>query len=225
LNVPARFRPTVPELGLRANIQVEGRVVQGWRALRSVGSILGLTWIASLLSACGMTFLPKQTDTADGGFKSYAELQTAYDHVVPGRTRVSDLNRLGFNSAAPNVEQLSYLGVMDRFMPRANVRYDDVAPQVQACLHVRERCIAYVFRPSLVVAHRTGDTMLDVFGFDRTTVNNGWSAEVTLLIQNDHVTYKVISGKPRIEETHEKVQPLGPLQDLGGAIVPAAERL
>jgi hypothetical protein len=94
---------------------------------------------------------------------------------------------------------------------------------------VRERCSAYVFRPSVVVAHRTGDgvgdTMLDVFGFDRTTQNKGWSAEVTLLVQDSRVTYKVISGKPRIEETHEKVQPLGPLQDLGGAILPAAEKL
>lgn len=187
--------------------------------------IAGASVLTISLSACGSVLLPQQTNTANGSFRTYADLQNAYDRVVPGRTRVAELGSLGFDKAAPNVEQLSYLGVMDRFMPKANVRYTDLAPQVQACLHARERCMAYVFRPSLTVSHRTGDTMLDVFGFDRTTVNNGWSAEVTLLIQNDRVTYKVISGKPRIEETQEKVQPLGPLQDLGGAVVPAAEHL
>ena len=204
---------------------MERRVVQGRSALRGLMLVAALVAASTALSACGSTFLPKQTDTANGGFKSYSELQSSYDKVVPGRTRVSELSKLGFDASAPNVEQLSYLGVMDRFMPRANVRYNDLAPQVQACLHARERCAALVFRPSLVFSHRTGNTMLDVFGFDRTTVNNGWSAEVTLLIQSDRVTYKVISGKPRIEETHEKVQPLGPLQDLGGAVVPAAEHL
>ena len=187
--------------------------------------VAGAFVLAVTLSACGSALLPQQTNTANGSFKTYADLQSAYDQVVPGRTRVSELRTLGFDANAPNVEQLSYLGVMDRFMPKANVRYADLAPQVQSCLRARERCVAYVYRPSLTVSHRTGDTMLDVFGFDRTTVNNGWSAEVTLLIQNDRVTYKVISGKPRIDETQEKVQPLGPLQDLGGAVVPAAEHL
>lgn len=74
-------------------------------------------------------------------------------------------------------------------------------------------------------SERTGDTMLDVFGFDRTTVSHGWSAEVTLLVEDDRVIYKVISGKPHIENEQEKVQPLGPLQDLGSAVVPAAEHL
>jgi hypothetical protein len=204
---------------------MSGRVVQRRCASRSVARVAGASSLLLMLSACGSALLPEQTNTANGGFRTYADLQTAYGRVVPGQTRVSDLNRLGFDATAPNVEQLSYLGVMDRFMPKANVRYTDLAPQVQACLHARERCIAYVFRPSLTVSHRTGDTMLDVFGFHRTTVSNGWSAEVTLLIQNERVTYKVISGKPRIEETQDKVQPLGPLQDLGGAVVPAAEHL
>jgi hypothetical protein len=200
-------------------------VVLRQRASSNLLRIAGLSVLAITLSACGSALLPQQTNTANGSFKTYADPQSANDHVVPGRTRISELSALGFDASAPNVEQLSYLGVMDRFMPKANVRYADLAPQVQACLHARERCVAYVYRPTLIVSHRTADTMLDVFGFDRTTVNNGWSAEVTLLIQSDRVTYKVISGKPRIDETQEKVQPLGPLQDLGGAVIPAAGHL
>ena len=195
--------------------------------MRRCTAIAASMGTAMLAAGCGddNVLLPQQTDTVGGGFKSYSELRVAYDHVVPGRTRVAELTKLGFDASAPNVEQLSYLGVMDRFIPRTTMRFDDLAPQVQSCLHARERCVAFVFRPSLVESKRTGDTVLDVFGFDRLTVNHGWSAEVTLLVLNDRVTYKVISGKPRIEETHEKVQPLGPLQDLGGAVIPAASHL
>ena len=177
------------------------------------------------LGACGGGLLPVQSDNTNGKFKTFNDVKTAYERVQPGRTRVVELPSLGFDLTEPNVEQLSYLGVMERFMPRANMTQDEIAPEVRNCLRLRDRCVAYVFRPSEVHAERTGDTMLDVFGFDRTTVNHGWSAEVTLLVQDDRVAYKVISSKPNIHETHEKVQPLGPLQDLGNAVVPAAEHL
>jgi hypothetical protein len=180
---------------------------------------------ALLLAGCGSSLLPAQTDHVNGKFKTFDDVKAAYSRVQPGRTRVSELSDIGFDLTEPNVEQLSYLGVMERFMPRANMTQDEVAPEVRGCLRARDHCVGYVFRPSLVHSERTGDTMLDVFGFDRTTVNHGWSAEVTLLVQDDHVAYKVISSKPNIQETHEKVQPLGPLQDLGNAVVPAAEHL
>lgn len=177
------------------------------------------------LAGCGGSLLPAQTDHINGKFKNFDDVKAAYARVQPGRTRVTDLSGIGFDLTEPNVEQLSYLGVMERFMPRANMTQDEVAPEVRNCLRARDHCVGYVFRPSMVHSERTGDTMLDVFGFDRTTVNHGWSAEVTLLVQDDRVAYKVISSKPNINETHEKVQPLGPLQDLGNAVVPAAEHL
>jgi hypothetical protein len=180
--------------------------------------------VTATLSGCG-SLLPEQTDQSNGGFHTYNDVVVAYNRVIPGQTRVADLTSIGFDAAQPNVEQLSYLGVMERFLPRENMGLSDLAPQVRDCVRSRERCTAYVFKPSQVHQERTGDTMLDVFGFDRTTVSHGWSAEVTLLLRDDRVTYKVISSKPHIETTQEKVQPLGPLQDIGTAVVPAAERL
>ncbi len=189
---------------------------------RYVAAMVLLATLA--LVGCGTSLLPQQSETANGGFKTYSDLQTAYDHVIPGQTRASQLPNIGFDATQPNVEVLSYLGVIERFMPRDSVKFDHLAPPVRACILARDRCTAYVFRPSIIKAHRTGDTMLDVFGFDRTTVSQGWSAEVTLLVQDGRVAYKIMSGKPNIQDTQEKVQPLGPLQDVGGAIVPAAER-
>ncbi len=196
-------------------------MVQG---ISVIPRVLAAGTVAAALAGCG-SLLPQQTDHANSGFKTYADLVVAYKKVVPGQTRVSDLTTMGFDADQPNVEQLSYLGVMERFLPRANMGLADLAPEVRECVKARERCTAYVFRPSQVLQERTGDTMLDVFGFDRTTESHGWSAEVTLLIHDDHVAYKVISSKPHIETTQEKVQPLGPLQDIGTAVVPAAEHL
>jgi len=188
----------------------------------ATATVVGL---ALFLGGCGGTLLPEQTDHTNGKFKTFDDVKIAYERVQPGHTRVADLPSMGFDLTEPNVEQLSYLGVMERFMPRANMTQDEIAPEVRNCIRSRDHCMAYVFRPSMVHSERTGDTMLDVFGFDRTTINHGWSAEVTILVQDDRVAYKVISSKPHIEETHEKVQPLGPLQDLGNAVVPAAEHL
>jgi hypothetical protein len=199
-------------------------MVQGRFGTVRLGGTVALCAIALALSGCD-SLLPAQTDHVNGAFKNFDDVKTAYERVQPGHTRVQQLKQIGFDLTEPNVEQLSYLGVMERFMPRANMSADDVAPEVRTCIKSRNRCMAYVFRPSLTHSERTGDMMLDVFGFDRTTVNHGWSAEVTLLVQDDRVAYKVISSKPNIQETHEKVQPLGPLQDLGSAVIPAAEHL
>ena len=200
---------------------IEGSV-KATRAAVPTAVALGL---ALLIGGCGDTLLPAQDDHANGKFKTFDDVKAAYARVQPGQTLVAELPTLGVDLAEPNVEQVSYLGVMERFMPRANMSQDEIAPEVRKCIHSRDHCMAYVFRPSVVHSERKGDTMLDVFGFDRTTINKGWSAEVTILVQDDRVAYKVISSKPHIEETHEKVHPLGPLQDLGNAVVPAAEHL
>ena len=69
-----------------------------------------------------------------------------------------------------------------------------------------------------------GNILLDIFGFERQTVDSGWSAEVVLLMQDGHVAYKLMSGRPRIEDTHDSIQPLGPLQDIGNTAVRMGSR-
>jgi hypothetical protein len=44
-----------------------------------------------------------------------------------------------------------------------------------------------------------------------------------LLIQDGRVAYKVMSGKPNIQDYHDKVSPLGPFQDLGDTVTRTAE--
>jgi hypothetical protein len=170
--------------------------------------------------------LPTGDDVSETNFQSFDAVEAAYGNVVAGETRLPELATLGFDAAnAPNVEKLSYLGVMDRFMPGSSLKFDHLALPVQNCIEAQERCSAFVFRPARIHSKRTGNVLLDMLGFDRLTIEAGWSAEVIFLMQDGRVVYKVLQGKPRIQEVHERISPLGPLQDIGGTAVGFAGKM
>lgn len=182
-------------------------------------------FMLSLVGCGGLGLLPHESQTQNTNFQTYDQVQAAYTNIVPGSTRLIDLPKLGFDTVAtPNVEVLSYLGVIERFMPRNTMSFDHLAAPVQTCINAQEHCSAYVFHPAHVESRRTGSIFLDLLGFERETVDSGWSAEVVLLMQDGHVAYKLMSGRPRIEDMHDTVQPLGPLQDLGNTMVHTATR-
>ena len=198
-------------------------------ACRSVG-VAGAVCVLMSLSACGVLqsvssfgsdyVLPTSDDVSETNFQSFGAVEAAYGNVVAGQTQLPELAALGFDvSNAPNVERLSYLGVMDRFMPGSSLKFDQLAGPVQNCIEAQEKCSAIVFRPSRIHSRRTGNVLLDMMGFERLTIEAGWSAEVIFLMQDGRVVYKVLQGKPRIKEVHEQFSPLGPLQDLGGTAV------
>jgi len=191
----------------------------------TLASIMALT--LTLVGCGGVSLLPKHTENSQGStFQSYNDVAMAYAAVVPGQTRESELAKLGFDAnSQPNAETVSYLGVIERFMPRDSIRFDHLAGPVRTCIEAQERCSAYVFRPSRLDQERTGSVFLDLLGFERTTIDRGWAAEVVLLVQDGRVAYKVMSGKPHIEGYHDDVQPLGPLQDLGVQAMRVSGRL
>ena len=193
---------------------------------RRYARIIASLAVTLVLVGCGgLGLLPYQTDIQNTKFRSYKQVAVAYDHIQPGATRISDLHDIGFDaSTTPNVEMLSYLGIIERFMPRDSIRFDHLAKPVRACIEAQERCSAYVFRPSRLEQERTGSVFLDLMGFERTTIDRGWAAEVVLLMQDGRVAYKVMSGKPNIEGYHDDIQPLGPLQDLGDQAVHVSGR-
>lgn len=180
----------------------------------------------ALVGCGGLGLLPYQTDIQTTRFESYQAVEAAYREIMPGETRASDLSQAGFDATtSPNVEILSYLGVIERFMPRDSIGFDRLDPAVQSCIEARDRCTAYVFRPEQLHQERTGNFFLDILGFERTTVSSGWSAEVVFLVEDGRVAYKVMSGRPNIQDSHDKVQPLGPLQDIGDTMMRTASRV
>jgi hypothetical protein len=192
---------------------------------RGLKTFLSATFMLSLVGCGGLGLLPHETKASTNSFQSYEQVQSAYTDVVPGQTRLTDLPKLGFDTATtPNVEVLSYLGVIERFLPRSTMSFDHLAPPVQACIESQDRCSAFVFHPQHVESRRMGNIVLDLLGFERRTVASGWTAEVVLLMQDGHVAYKLMSGRPRVEDTHDEITPLGPLQDIGNSLTRTASR-
>jgi len=192
---------------------------------RGLKVFISAVFMLSLVGCGGLGLLPRETKVASNSFQTYEQVQAAYSEVAPGATRLTDLPKLGFDTATtPNVEILSYLGVIERFMPRSSMSYDRLAPQVQACIEAQDHCSAFVFHPQHVESRRTGNLFLDLLGFERQTVDTGWTAEVVLLMQDGRVAYKLMSGRPRIEDTREQISPLGPLQDIGNSVTKTASR-
>jgi len=175
-----------------------------------------------LLSGCGGGLLPDQNAKAASPFESYDQVVEAFDQIVPGMTRADDLPNIGFDARTGNVDVLSYLDIEGRFLPAAGVRWEHMDPAVQACIRAELYCTGYVFHPSRTTSKRLGSFVPDVLGFERITRSNRWSADIILLVMNGRVVHKVFSGNPRTENLEDRRQPLGPLQDLGGAIAHAA---
>ncbi|MBV9904398.1 MAG: hypothetical protein JO346_07440, partial [Alphaproteobacteria bacterium] len=203
--------------------------VQAWsnmhkRIFTSLSAVAALLMLAGCASWIPATtdLLPSEQSLANGTFETFSDMQAAYDRVSPG-TAAASLCNFGFDAAkSSNAEMLSYLGVIERFVPRESIKYDTLAKPVRDCIEAQERCQAYVFHPGRLTTTRSGDFFMDFLGFNRVTTDVGWSADIVFLVQDNKVVYKVISGKPYIAEVHNVRQPLGPLQDFSNAIAAAS---
>lgn len=161
---------------------------------RYATSIVVLVVTLALLGCGALTLLPRQPDTATQ-IKSLKELALAYARVQPGQTRASQLAALGFDSATPNVEVLSYFGVMERFMPRDSTSFDRLNAALQNCIiEARDHCTALVFKPGAKGGH---GGMLAAIGLASANAA-GAEPEVTLIVQNGRVAYKMMTGMPQM---------------------------
>ena len=183
---------------------------------RAIKLMMSTAVILSLAGCGGYGLLPQESKTAGSTFQTYDQVQAAYSTIDPGTTQVTDLPKIGFDTVAtPNIEILSYVDVMARFMPSESLTFDRLPKPVQTCIEAQSRCSALVFHYELSRSQREGSIFLDAFGFQHKTLDTGWSAEVILLIQDGHVVSKLISGRPYIADAKNSIHPLGPLENLG----------
>jgi hypothetical protein len=202
-------------------------MVEGKSGTRRYARVVASLLVTTVLVGCGgLGLLPRKADIKNTNFRSYVAVEAAYQTISLGTTRASDLGQIGFDAVeSPNVEVLSYLGVIERFMPRDSIKFDQLDPAVQNCIDSRDRCSAYIFKPERIHEERTGNWFLDILGFERESVSYGWSAEVMLLVQDGRVVYKVMGGKPRINNYQDDVEPLGPFQNLGNTVLSTASHI
>lgn len=181
--------------------------------------------MALLFLAPGCSFLlPTSQTTAKSKWHTYGEAEAAFDRISPGATATNELADLGFDpSANPNVRILTYIDVMQRFMPNESITKDDLDPSVRAFIEGRERGQAWEVDVNIAKSKRYGNVLLDLAGFVRKSHDTGWQFKGLLLIREGRVVYKLSAGQPNVDRYDKKVRPLGPLQELDSILARAAQ--
>lgn len=170
-----------------------------------------------MLAGCSAV-LPHESNIASR-FQTYDQLVDAYSKIDINTTRLAELSDLGFDPrTTPNIEVLSYVQIIDRFVPSDAVTLERVPPPVRGCIEAKDRCSAYLYRVEHSETRHNGYVVPDLIGIERDTTKVGWSAEIALLVRDDRVVYKLMAGQPYLENRRERTQPLGPLQDLGNMV-------
>ncbi len=175
-----------------------------------------LSFLAVVLTATGCrSLLPVESKTSRTPWHNYEEAQAAFDKITPHHTSLDELKALGFDPATtPNVKVLTYLDLIERFIPNQSIRLQDLQPDVRACIEAKDTCHAYELELDIVNSKRYGNVALDVFGFKKYTRVTGWSFKALIIVKDDRVAYKIRSGQPNLERYEKKVKPLGPFQEL-----------
>ncbi|MEH6504191.1 MAG: hypothetical protein V7682_09860 [Cycloclasticus sp.] len=181
-------------------------------------SIFLLCGLSLFLAACGSP-LPKTEDQTKSRWDSFEEAMSAYDKIILEQSTVGDLRELGYDPySSPNVKILSYLDIIQKFMPTNSVKLNQLPLSVQNCLAKQEACMAYEAHPGTVKRKRVGSLFLDLLGFKRKTIETGWRFNALIVLDNGVVVYKVWSGVPIVDSEKTRKNPLGPLQNSGGSI-------
>ena len=182
---------------------------------RLIGMVL-LCCLLALAQGCG-TMLPVSKTNVKSTWESFEQAKLAFDKIEPYKTTLADLTALKFDPfQSPNIEILTYLDMVQRFMPNASIKIEDMDKGVQECIRAGERCQAYEIKLRNLRADRYGSVILDLFRFKRKTHQTGWSFAALVVVVDDLVIYKLWSGRPQIDEDVYQKNPLGPLQEPAG---------
>lgn len=180
-----------------------------------------LLYLALVVSTTGCKSMFSSTSSRSRtAWQNFDEAQAAYDKVIPHKTSIIELKDLGFDPhTTPNIKILTYLDLIQRFVPNASITLDDLQPDVRACIESKDCCHAYELDLELTNSKRYGNLALDVFGFNRKTKTTGWTFKALIIVKDDVVAYKIRSGQPNVDRLEKKTKPLGPLQELDNVVM------
>jgi hypothetical protein len=145
-----------------------------------------------LVSGIVLAELPRHGDVAQSKILTGRDLVAAYARIQPGLTRASQLARYGLDTGAANTQVLSYLGVMERFMPSDSVAFDRLDLAMRECIGARDGCTALVFRASDPARAAIARDLLSTFDLGASAAAD--TPRVTLLIRHGRVAFKMMSG-------------------------------
>jgi len=179
---------------------------------------IGFVLLFSLLSSCSSMLPRARSDSSP--FKSFDEASHAIDALIPMKSNAVDLSKLGIDPVQqPNTAILTQSDIVRRFVPSALLKREDLDPGVLACLEARDACRGWEITAARISRDRTGNFFSDFTNFHRRTETTGWRFNALILLVNDVVVYRAWSGQPRVNEIEVNTNPLGPLQEMGPALV------
>jgi len=197
-----------------------------WLHLRSLSRIVATLLRAgcalSLLMLAGcQSLLPSGKTEIVSGWKDFDEASRTLERVVPYRSVRKDVHEAGLDPASNStITILNFSDVLNRFTANAIRPEADLEPGIRDCLKAGKRCTAYSINVKKTHQQRVSNFWLDFFNFVRETEITGWSFNALIVFVDDLVVYQLTGGQPRIKDFEKVVNPLGPLQGLGGRVSP-----
>ncbi len=172
-----------------------------------------------LIGCSSSALLPSANETVRSPWANFEEAKGAFDQITPYETTYDEIKQLGFDPfTTPNIQILNYLDVMSRFMPNQVIDKNDLDAGIQECIEMKSTCRAYEIEVEHTDRDRFGNALLDIFNFRRKTKTSGWGFKAIIVMNNGLAIYKLWGGKPIIDHTSDKKNPLGPLQRSEGAL-------
>jgi hypothetical protein len=187
-------------------------------------TVFRLAWVGWLIGvALGLegcaSWLPRSA--ADPVyFTSFEQARRAIESIEPGRTRIEDLKDLHLDTVQqPNTVVMSYADVLRRVMGGSVLAKQDLAPGIVQCVEAHDACRGLEYSISSIHKDRIGSFWLDFINFKRETVTSGWRFTALVLSVDGVVVYRSWGGQPEVILVDKQRNPLGPLQEIGPAIV------
>ena len=175
--------------------------------------VLIYIFLCTSLSGCG-SLLPVAKSRTESPWHSFDQAKTTLEKVVPYKSTRTELQALSLDPFYnKNIEILTYLDLVELFMPNSSFHKGDLDEGIRNCLDVQDKCYGYKIAVSNMESRRFGSVILDLFNFKRKSHRTGWKFKALLVLQDDLVVYKISGGTPKIDEYVYKKNPLGPLQE------------
>jgi hypothetical protein len=187
--------------------------------LRALCGGLCVALATTFLTGCSTVtaILPVSQTATQSPWEDYTDAKTSFERIRVGKTSTAELVRLGFDpNTLPNTRVLNYVDVVNLF--GASFKLQDLPAGVRKCVSARDTCQGYVIRAQNIKNKREGNIAVDLLGFGKKTRTTGWEFSVSLVLVGDTVTYKLWNGTPTLESTTTDSNPLGPMQNMAGAI-------
>lgn len=182
--------------------------------------IRGAFVLSLALSVVGCSSLLPRARSTSSPFQTFEEARNAIDALTPMQSKVAALTQLGIDPVQqPNTVILTHADIVRRFVPSGLLKREDLDPGVLACLEARDACRGWELTAARIVKARTGNFIADFTNFSRRSETTGWRFNALILMVNDVVVYRAWGGQPNVKEVEINTNPLGPLQEMGPAII------